>query len=137
MKRAAGAVRSFVGRSPGSLVFVATIGLVMLILGSLSDRTIDLVLRRQSTNLVEMTRAAPRVLFVSAFLTHHVSWWTQVASFALVMVPVERWIGTLRWLAVAAAGHVGASVFTTVMIWALVRHGSASRVTSSASPACP
>ncbi|MGE0880425.1 MAG: rhomboid-like protein [Acidimicrobiia bacterium] len=126
MIRGAGAVRSLVVESPGSLTFLGVIGLLMLVLSTLNDRVTEHVLRRQSTNLVEMTRGAPRVLLVSAFLSYHVSWLSQAVLFAVVMVPVERWIGTGRWLLVVVTGHVGASVFTTVMIWALVRHGTAS-----------
>jgi len=41
-----------------------------------------------------------------------------------VLAPVERWIGTYRWLATFAAGHVGATLATTVGIWLQVRQGA-------------
>ena len=49
---------------------------------------------------------------------------TSFGVFTLVMVPVERWIGTYRWLAVFAAGHIGATIATTVGIWLQVRSGT-------------
>ncbi|MCA1845188.1 MAG: rhomboid family intramembrane serine protease, partial [Actinobacteria bacterium] len=41
-----------------------------------------------------------------------------------IMAPVERWIGTYRWLATFAAGHIGATLATTVGIWLQVREGA-------------
>jgi hypothetical protein len=41
-----------------------------------------------------------------------------------VLAPVERWIGTYRWLATFAAGHIGATLATTVGIWLQVREGA-------------
>ena len=51
----------------------------------------------------------------------------ELVLFTVVMVPVERWIGTYRWLGVFAAGHVGATLATTIGIWLEVRSGAGGR----------
>ena len=79
------------------------------------------LLRQVSTNLNEMGRSAGRVLFLSAFLLDDGQWGKQVVLFTLVYVPLERWAGSLRWLSVVIAGHVGATIATTVGIWADAR----------------
>jgi hypothetical protein len=42
--------------------------------------------------------------------------------FSAVYVPLERWAGTWRWLGVIVAGHVGATLVTTIGIWTDLRH---------------
>src|SRR5581483_11365104 len=83
--------------------------------------------RHQSTNLVQMAHDAPRVLFLSAFLTTQGRLWWEFVRFSVVFVPVERWLGTYRWIAVFVAAHVGASTATTVAIWLAANHGTAGR----------
>ena len=61
------------------------------------------------------------MLFLSAFLLDGGRWITQVGLFSLVYGAVERWAGSWRWLAVVVVGHVGATLVTTVGIWADVR----------------
>ena len=41
--------------------------------------------------------------------------------FALVLAPVERWLGTWRWLVVFVAGHVGATLATAAGLWLAIR----------------
>lgn len=116
-------VPAYLGKAPGTHVLLLIVTVTTLMQRGLDETTATRVLRHASTNLFYMTRDAPRVLFLSAFLLDHGHLLVEIVVFTLVMVPVERWIGTYRWLAVFAAGHIGATIATTVGIWLQVRSG--------------
>jgi hypothetical protein len=118
-------VADYLAKAPGTHILLLIVMITTLMQRGLDETTATRVLRQASTNLVHMTRDAPRVLFLSAFLLDHGHLLVEVVLFTLVMVPVERWIGTYRWMGVFAAGHVGATLATTVGIWLQVRSGSA------------
>jgi hypothetical protein len=126
-ERAWRSVAAYLARAPGTHVLLLIVAVTTLMQRGLDATTATRVLRESSTNLVEMTRAAPRVLFLSAFLLDHGHLIVELVLFTVVMVPVERWIGTYRWLAVFAAGHVGATLATTIGIWLEVRSGATGR----------
>jgi hypothetical protein len=108
-------------------VLLLVVSVTTLMLRGLDATTATRVLRESSTNLVLMSRAAPRVLFLSAFLLDHGYLIVELVLFTVLMVPVERWIGTYRWLGVFAAGHIGATIATTIGIWLEVRSGATGR----------
>ena len=64
------------------------------------------------------------MLVLSAFLLDNGRLLVQAAYFTFVVAPVERWIGTYRWLYTFAAGHIGATLATTIGIWLQVRQGA-------------
>ena len=115
------AVRRWVVRAPGTHVYLLVLLVTTAPVRSLHPVLATALLREVSTNLTQMGRSAGRVLFLSAFLLDGGRWITQVVLFSLVYAPVERWAGSWRWLAVVVAGHVGATLVTTVGIWADVR----------------
>ncbi len=103
------------------------LAITIWLLSSLDSHTADVLLRSVSTNVVEMSRSAPRVLVLSAFVVSGGNLLVFLAQFAVLHLPAERWLGTRRWLAVIVAGHVGASTITTVGIWLLLRSGHEDR----------
>jgi hypothetical protein len=117
----------YVAAAPGTHVLFLVLVVTTLVLRGVDAVTVSRVLRQQSTNLLHMSSDAPRVLFLSAFLLDQGQLWKVLLLFTVVMVPVERWIGTYRWIAVFVAGHVGATIATTVGIWLQVRSGVGSR----------
>ncbi|HEX2849861.1 MAG TPA: rhomboid-like protein, partial [Acidimicrobiales bacterium] len=120
-------VATYLSRSPGTFVFLFVIVVTTLVLRGLDAPTATRLLRRESTNLLQMSRDAPRVLFLSAFLLDGGQLWREAITFNVVLCPLERWTGTYRWLAAIAAGHVGATIATTLGIWFEVRAGAAER----------
>lgn len=74
-----------------------------------------------STNVHNMAHHPVQVMISSAFWLQG-GWpaWAQAGACVLLMVPAERWLGSLRWSAVFAAGHVGATLLTvTGIAWGL------------------
>ncbi len=104
-------VRAWVRESPGTHVWLAVLAVTSGVVACLSPAARSLLLHRNSTNLVELGRHPVRVMVVSAL-------WIQQPGALLLYVPLfevvhasaERWLGTRRWLAVAAAAHVGATL---------------------------
>src|SRR5437660_5300959 len=118
---------AFLGAAPGTYVLFLVVTVTTLVLRGVDASTATRVLRQQSTNLLHMSTDAPRVLVLSAFLLDQGHLWKVLLIFTAVLVPVERWIGTYRWMAVFAAGHVGATLATTLGIWMQVRTGVGDR----------
>lgn len=121
-----GAAR-LVGRSTGTFVYLFVLTITVWLLSSLDAHTADVLLRSASTNVVQMSRSAPRVLVLSAFVVSDGNVLAIAVVFAVVHLPAERWLGTRRWLAVIVAGHVGASIITTVGILLLLGAGQESQ----------
>jgi hypothetical protein len=120
--RRAGA--EYLAAAPGTHILLLILAVTTLVLRGVDVPTTTRILRHQSTNLFQMSRDAPRVLVLSAFLLDNGRLLAEAAYFSLILAPVERWIGTYRWLATFAAGHVGATLATTVGIWLQVREGA-------------
>lgn len=119
IRRAARAVHDWIGAAPATHSYLLVLLVTSTLLRSLHPPT--LLLRAASTNLTQMGRSAPRVLFLSAFLLDGDRWLMALVFFSLILVPLERWAHTWRWLIVLLSGHVGATLVTTVGIWADVR----------------
>lgn len=117
------AAANYLASAPGTHILLLILAVTTLVLRGVDAPTTTRILRHQSTNLLQMSRDAPRVLVLSAFLLDKGRLLVEAATFTLVLAPVERWIGTYRWLATFAAGHIGATLATTVGIWLQVREG--------------
>jgi hypothetical protein len=114
----------YLAAAPATHILLLILAVTTLVLRGVDAPTTTRILRHQSTNLLQMSRDAPRVLVLSAFLLDNGRLLVEAIQFTVVLAPVERWIGTYRWLAVFAAGHVGATLATTVGIWLQVREGA-------------
>lgn len=114
----------YLAAAPGTHILLLILAVTTLVLRGVDAPTTTRILRHQSTNLFQMSRDAPRVLVLSAFLLDNGRLVIEAIQFSVVLAPVERWIGTYRWLATFAAGHIGATLTTTVGIWLQVREGA-------------
>ena len=120
-------VAAYLAKAPGTHILLLIIAVTTLVLRGVDVPTATRILRHQSTNLVQMSHDAPRVLLLSAFLSDQARLLRVLVDFTLILVPLERWLGTYRWLCVFVAGHVGATLATTIGIWLQARGGSAGR----------
>jgi hypothetical protein len=125
LDRLGGAVARYVRRAPGTHIYLLVLFVTTATVHSTSPELANQLLRQVSTNLTQMGQSAGRVLFLSAFILSGespVGWVFEALLLCAVYVPLERWVGTARWLLVVVAGHVGATLVTTLGIWADVRH---------------
>lgn len=109
-------------RAPATLIYLFTLLITQLTLSTVDDRLGERLLISESTNLVNMARVPLQVLIGSAFWVDAGPVWTAAALVAVVLVlgPVERWLGSARWLAVTLVGHVGATLLTVAVAVALL-----------------
>ena len=122
------ALREWVRSAPGTYVYLAVLLATAWVLDSAGSRRAHRLVLERSTNLHELAVHPVRVLFESAFWV--AAPWNALAwgvFFTLVLAPAEHWLGTLRWAAVLAAGHVGATVITAAGLWVAVRADAVDR----------
>lgn len=116
---------AYVVAAPATFAYLAIVtGTAVALAASRAD--IDAVLRGRSSNLAALADSPPRGLLQSALF---VDGWPMLAVAALLAValaPVERWLGTGRWLAVFLLGHVVTSLLVTGVVWAAIAEGEAS-----------
>ena len=94
---------------------------------SSSNQVVTLLLREHSTNLHELFTSPIRVLILSVFWAPNYEFLVWAILFALVLAPAERWLGTRRWAAVFAAGHILATLGVAWALWLAIRHGYAAK----------
>ncbi|MGI8476517.1 MAG: rhomboid-like protein [Thermomicrobiales bacterium] len=83
------------------------------------------LLQERSTNLHHLARDPIHVLISSAFWTGDDSLIKDFILFALILIPLERWIGTLRFLLVFWTGHIGTTLVVDLAIRIAIDRGHA------------
>lgn len=116
-REAPAAAAAYLGSAPGTITYVFTVLITTVSLQGAGHQLTEVLMRRESTNVHNMLHNPVRVLLASAFWldTSHFPL-ALLVLFVVVMAPTERRIGTMRWIAVGAAGHIGATLCTTVGI---------------------
>jgi len=84
-------------------------------------------LRQRSTNLHELSDNPVRVLLASAMWLDGGYWLPYAVLYSVIHAPVERWLGTLRWLAVAAGAHMLATLISEGALLVAIERGVAPR----------
>jgi hypothetical protein len=123
ISRAATAVWRYVRRAPGTFVWLLILTATTYFISHISPEFRDRFLRRRSTNLHELSTDPIRVLITSALYIDGGGMWIYYILYNIFHVPVERRLGTLRWLAVVIAAHVGATYLSEGAVYWEVRHG--------------
>ncbi|MEU2505970.1 rhomboid-like protein [Streptomyces sp. NPDC007863] len=110
--------------SPGTHLWLAVIATTSLVLALSPDGFDTYLLHRNSSNLYQLARHPVRALLGSAF-------WIQDPAalvfyallFELLHAPVERWLGTPKWLFTVAAAHIAATLVSQqVVLYAITHH---------------
>ncbi|MEU1074499.1 MULTISPECIES: rhomboid-like protein [unclassified Streptomyces] len=117
-------VRAWVRSSPGTHLWLLVIAITSVVL-ELSSRDLGhYLLHRNSSNIHELTQHPAQSLFTSAFwIENPSSFLLYLVLFELVHAPVERWIGTVRWVAAVAGAHVAATLISQEMVlWSIRNH---------------
>lgn len=124
-RTAAVAVTSYVRRAPGTYLWLAALFVTTVAMHSMSPEFEDEFLRQRSTNIHELSRNPVRVLISSAFWIDGSSWLPYAVLYSVFHAGAERWLGTWRWLAVAALSHVLATLISEGVLAVAIRHGAA------------
>src|SRR4051794_14208477 len=121
MGNAAGA---WVRSAPGTYIYLFVLLVTSWSLRGIDPHLTERVIRAESTNVDNLADRPLQVLVASAFWrTGSDLPWALLLLFTSVMAPVERRLGTARWLLVAATGHIGATLLTAAGIGFGLRHG--------------
>ncbi|WP_435842505.1 rhomboid-like protein [Streptomyces laurentii] len=103
--------------SPGTHVWLAVIALTSLVIALAPEGVDHYLLHRNSSNLYELARHPMRALIGSAFwIENPESLFFYALLFELLHAPVERWLGTLKWLVVVATAHVAATLISQKVV---------------------
>lgn len=123
--RASTRLWTYARTAPGTLIYLFTLLVTQLTLSTVDDHLGQRLLISESTNVANMARVPVQVLIGSAFWldTSPVVTYGALAALLLVMVPLEHWLGTGRWLVAVLTGHVGATLLTLVVTTCLLRRG--------------
>ncbi|MEU7584621.1 rhomboid-like protein [Streptomyces sp. NPDC041068] len=125
--RASQAIRSYVRSAPGTYLWLAALFVTTVAMHHMSPEFEDEFLRQRSTNIHELSRNPVRVLISSAFWIDGSSWLPYAVLYSLFHATAERWLGTWRWLAVAALAHVLATLISEGVLALAIHHGAAPR----------
>ncbi|WP_079037119.1 MULTISPECIES: rhomboid-like protein [Streptomyces] len=121
------AVTSYVRSAPGTYVWLAALFVTTVAMHHMSPEFEEEFLRRRSTNIHELSRNPVRVLVSSAFWIDGSGWLPYAVLYTVFHATAERWLGTWRWLAVAALAHVLATLISEGVLALAIRHGAAPR----------
>jgi hypothetical protein len=113
----------FLRRSPATFAYLGVLSVTTWVLLGSSDKVTELILLEHSTSLHELRINPLKVLIRSAFWAPGYEFLPWVLLFALVLAPVEYWLGTRRWLLIFATGHVMATLASATALWFGIRYG--------------
>lgn len=119
-------MRAWIRSAPGTYAWLAAVGATTLVLRQLPAAHRDDVLASASTNLANLSTVPVRTMAASAVFTDSVCWTQCALLFTGIHAPVERWLGTRRWSAVALVGHIGGTLLSQAMVWHAIRRRQAS-----------
>ncbi|MEU9142405.1 rhomboid-like protein [Streptomyces sp. NPDC048349] len=121
-------LRSWIRSSPGTHIWLLIIAITSIIVVIAPDRLEHILLHRNSSNIHQLVKHPVRALLSSAF------WIENPASLALYAVlfevfhaPVERWLGTLRWLVIVTTAHIVATLVSQKVLLTAIEEHRASR----------
>lgn len=120
-------VRWFVASAPATFVYLAVLSTTTWVLLGMPAGAKEAFLADQSTNLQHLTSDPLRVLVRSAFFVTKRELLAWIALFAMLLAPVERWLGSFRTITAFAIGHVGATALTALDIWGHIHYLHAPR----------
>lgn len=119
------AVLAYLRSAPAVVTYTAILLVTTSIYSETTPAIGRLLLRDQSTNLRQLSHDPIRALISSAFWTGGGTMLRVIIPFILVLVPLERWLGTARFLFVYWCGHVLSTVIVAVGIWVAINRGDA------------
>ncbi|MGP9019739.1 rhomboid-like protein [Streptomyces sp. BR1] len=123
-------VRAWVLSSPGTHIWLLIIAITSIVIELSTEGLEHYLLHRNSSNIHELTKHPLQSLFTSAFwIENPSSFLLYFVLFEIVHAPLERWIGTLRWLFTVAVAHVSATLVSQeFVLWSIQNHQAHKRM---------
>jgi hypothetical protein len=116
-------VVSWVRSTPGTHIWLLILAVSSVILATVSEPLREFLLHHNSTNVVELRLHPLRVLIVSAlWIETPPGYLVYVLLYELVHAPIERRLGTGRWLIVAVTAHIGATLISEHAVSLAIRY---------------
>lgn len=116
---------AWIRSAPGTYVWLVVLFITTVALHRMSPQFEQHFLRQRSTNIHELSHNPVRVLVASAFWIDSGHWIPYAFLYTVFHAPVERWLGTARWLAVWALAHVLATLISEGALLKAIRDGIA------------
>ncbi|MEU5954885.1 rhomboid-like protein [Streptomyces sp. NPDC047525] len=120
-----GGIRSYIRSAPGTYIWLAVLFVTTVAMHHMSPEFEQDFLRQRSTNIHELSTNPVRVLVSSALWIDGGTWLSYAVLYTVFHATAERWLGTARWLAVAAAAHIMATLISEGLLALAIHHGAA------------
>ncbi|MER7758380.1 rhomboid-like protein [Streptomyces sp. NPDC097619] len=121
-------VRSWIRSSPGTHIWLLIIAITSVIVAIAPDHLDHVLMHRNSSNIHELVKHPIQSLVTSAFwIENPASLPLYLVLFELFHAPVERWLGTLRWLVIVATGHIVATLISQKVVLMAIQDDRAPR----------
>ncbi|MDV5147047.1 rhomboid-like protein [Streptomyces sp. SBC-4] len=115
-------IRSWVRSSPGTHVWLLVIAITSLVIALSPDGLESYLLHRNSSNLHQLAHHPVRALLGSAFwIEDPADLLLYAVLFELFHAPVERWLGTPKWLFTVATAHIAATLISQQVVLDAIR----------------
>ncbi|MFE0640477.1 rhomboid-like protein [Streptomyces sp. NPDC058877] len=115
-------IRSWARSSPGTHVWLAVLVLTSLVIAFAPDGLDAYLLHRNSSNLHQLAHHPIRALLGSAlWIEDPADLLLYAVLFEVFHAPVERWLGTPKWLLTVAVAHVSATLVSQRLVLAAIR----------------
>ncbi|MFJ9816829.1 rhomboid-like protein [Streptomyces sp. NPDC101151] len=124
-RRGLRAAAAYVRSAPGTYVWLLILFVTTVALHHMSPEFEQHFLRRRSTNIHELSQNPVRVLITSAMWIDGGHWVPYAVLYTVFHAQAERWLGTLRWLAVCVAAHVLATLISELALLKAIHDGHA------------
>ena len=125
-RRARPWVAAYIASAPATFLYLLVIATTSWVLASSGGPVDAALLRGHSSNLAALAQDPLRGLVQSAFWVQGWPVFLAATVLGIALAPVERWLGTTRWLVVFATGHVVTSLLVAGAIWTAIDSGHAS-----------
>ncbi|WP_394297825.1 rhomboid-like protein [Streptomyces globisporus] len=108
--------------SPGTHVWLAVIAITSLVIALSPDALETYLLHRNSSNLHQLAHHPMRALLGSAFwIENPADFLLYAVLFEIFHAPVERWLGTPKWLLTVATAHIAATLISQQVVLAAIQ----------------
>ncbi|MCG2800856.1 MAG: hypothetical protein L6311_02025 [Cellulomonas sp.] len=131
-RRLAAELVDLVRHAPGTMVWLAILALTAITTSRMSPAHLERMLGHRSTNLANLAHNPLRVLITSLMVFDGGTWFGYAVLFLVFHAPVERRLGTRRWLTIALGAHVLATYVSQGFVAVGIKAGWASPVVARA-----